>query len=188
MQDPIPYGSRRRAEMARYALRHYGVETTTVTPKLIVLHFTAGSTYASAHETFSADTPSAGPAGSATELPGTCSQFIVDQDGTVYQQTPVTLMCRHTIGLNHVAIGIEMVQTATGSSHAADQAILDRPAQIHAVLALVGALQRRYAIPTSRVIGHAMANASPLFHDAEGWRNDHSDWQPDDVAELRSRL
>jgi hypothetical protein len=33
-----------------------------------------------------------------------------------------------------------------------------------------------------------MANDSPFFHDLDGWRNDHTDWQPEDVLELRRRL
>jgi hypothetical protein len=33
-----------------------------------------------------------------------------------------------------------------------------------------------------------MANDSPFFHDLEGWRNDHTDWQPEDVRELRRML
>ena len=188
VQDRIPYGAARRAEMATYAERHYGVHTDIVTPRAIVLHFTAGDTYSSAHNTFAVDTPSGGPAGSQAELPGTCSQFIADQNGTVYQQVPVLLMCRHTIGLNNVAIGIEMVQNDPNGPHAADQAILDRPAQITAVLRLVRALQSRYHIVTSNMIGHATANDSPLFHDREGWTNDHSDWQAADVAEFRRRL
>jgi len=33
-----------------------------------------------------------------------------------------------------------------------------------------------------------MANAALQFHDLLGWRNDHVDWQPADVAVFRSRL
>jgi len=38
------------------------------------------------------------------------------------------------------------------------------------------------------VIGHAMANGSPLFKDLEGWRNDHTDWQARDVRTFRHRV
>ncbi len=55
-------------------------------------------------------------------------------------------------------------------------------------LRLVRWLQARYDIAKRNVIGHAMANDSPFFHDLEGWRNDHTDWQREDVLELRSRL
>ncbi|HZI35610.1 MAG TPA: peptidoglycan recognition family protein, partial [Gaiellales bacterium] len=136
-----------------------------------------------------ADTPAAGPAGSAAELPGTCSQFIVDQQGTIHQLVPLTLQCRHTIGLNRWAIGIEMVQSDAGhdSLWATDQ-ILHRTKQITAVVALVRALMARYDLSKSDVIGHGTANDDPRFVELEGWRNDHTDWQAEDVRVLRRRL
>jgi len=36
----------------------------------------------------------------------------VDRDGTVYRLMPENWMARHCIGLNHVAIGVEMLATA----------------------------------------------------------------------------
>jgi len=182
VSDLIPYGPARRSEMAAYAARHYGVRTSVLHPKAIVLHFTASSTYESAHSLFSEDVPNLG------ELPGTCSHYIVDQNGTVYEQVPPTIMCRHTIGLNDSAIGIEMVQVTGSGATWADRQILDRPAQINAALLLVKWLQTVYGIPASAVIGHATANGFRLFHDDEGWRNDHTDWQAADVAAFRARL
>lgn len=183
-RDFIRYGSRRRAEMAAYARRHYGVATDRVHPRVIVLHFTDSGpgSYPGVHAEFNANQPNGG------ELPGVCAQFVVDQDGTIYQQVPVTLMCRHAIGLNDRAIGIEMIQQQGISSHWADQQILHRRPQIRSVLRLVRWLQARYHIATRNVIGHAMANDSPFFHDLEGWRNDHTDWQREDVVALRRRL
>jgi N-acetyl-anhydromuramyl-L-alanine amidase AmpD len=181
-RDLIPYGARRRAEMAAYSLRHYGVAAWRLRPRAIVLHFTASSSYAGVRAAFAADAPSLG------ELPGTCAHFVVDQDGTVHELVPPTIRCRHTIGMNDTAVGIEMVQETGPGARWADRQILDRPAQIGAVLRLVRWLQARFAIPTRLVIGHAMANACPLFHDRLGWRNDHTDWQPADVAALRARL
>ena len=180
----ITFSSARLAETSAYAKRHYGVATFHLIPKLIVLHFTASGpgSEPGVHGLFQSNAPNVG------ELPGVCAHFIVDQDGTIYQQAPLTIICRHAIGVNDHAIGIEMVQETGQSSHWADQQILHRPAQIRSVLALVRWLQARYHIPNRDVIGHAMANASPFFHDLEGWRNDHTDWQPEDVRELRSRL
>jgi hypothetical protein len=184
VQDPIPYGEARRAEMAAYSARHFGVATWRLDPTVIVLHFTASGagSYPGVHATFASDAPNLG------EEPGTCAHFVVDQDGTVYQLVPTGIRCRHTIGLNDRAIGIEMIQSTGPSSHWADQQILHRPAQLHSVLALVRWLQARYRIPTRNVIGHAMANQSPYFHDLEGWRNDHTDWQAEDVLALRAKL
>jgi N-acetyl-anhydromuramyl-L-alanine amidase AmpD len=180
----ITLSATRLAETAAYARRHYGVSTFHLHPKLIVLHFTASGAGSEpgVHSLFQSDTPNGG------ELPGVCAHFVVDQDGTIYQQAPLNIICRHAIGVNDHAIGIEMVQAAGASSHWADQQILHRSAQIDSVLALVRWLQARYDIPTRSVIGHAMANESPYFHDLEGWRNDHTDWQPQDVRELRSLL
>ncbi|TQL59038.1 N-acetylmuramoyl-L-alanine amidase [Oryzihumus leptocrescens] len=179
----IPFSTQRKAETASYAKRHYGVASWHLRPSMVVLHFTETTTMSSARNTFAQDVPNTG------ELPGTCAHFIVDQDGRVYAIVPVTVLCRHTIGLNDKAIGIEMVQSTSGNSaHWADQQILARRAQITSVLRLVHQLQAQWGIPTSRVIGHAMANDDPAFHDLRGWHNDHSDWQAADVMEVRRRL
>jgi N-acetyl-anhydromuramyl-L-alanine amidase AmpD len=179
----IDFPQRRKDEMATYSLRHYGASSWRLNPSMIVLHFTETDTAASARNTFANDSPNLG------ELPGTCAHFIVAQNGDVWQIVPTNVRCRHTIGLNDKAIGIEIVQRTQGnSSHWADQQILDRPAQIGAVLALCRSLQREYGISTGNIIGHATANDAPQFHDLQGWRNDHTDWQSQDVLEVRRRL
>lgn len=182
VQSPIPYPASRKAEMAMYSKAHYGTLTYALLPKQIVLHFTATTTYASAWNTFAQDTPNRG------ELPGTCAQFIVDKDGTIHQLVPEDVRCRHAVGLNHVALGIEMVQETGIGAHWADQQILGRTAQIDSVLRLVRWLQHEHGIATSDVLGHAMANGSAYFVDLEGWTNDHTDWQADDVMVVRTRL
>ena len=180
----ISLSSRRLAETAAYSKRHYGVASYRLHPRLIVLHFTASGAGSEpgVHSLFNSDTPNGG------ELPGVCAHFVVDQDGTIYQQAPLDVICRHTIGVNDHALGIEMVQSTGPSAHWADQQILHRHAQIHAVLALVRWLRWRFHIPLANVIGHSMANDSPYFHDLEGWRNDHTDWQVEDVRQLRAIL
>jgi N-acetyl-anhydromuramyl-L-alanine amidase AmpD len=179
----IDFPQQRKDEMAAYSLRHYGTSTWRLNPSMIVLHFTETDTASSARNTFANDSPNLG------ELPGTCAHFIVAQNGDVWQIVPTSVMCRHTIGLNDKAIGIEIVQRTQGnSSHWADQQILDRPAQIGAVLALLRSMQRSYGISLSNIVGHATANQAPQFRDLEGWRNDHTDWQAQDVLEVRRRL
>jgi N-acetylmuramoyl-L-alanine amidase-like protein/zinc carboxypeptidase len=181
--DPIPYGRVRKREMAAYSARHYGQRTWRLrNPHVIVLHFTAGSTYSSAWNTFAANAPDLG------ELPGTCSQFVIGKTGGIHELVPPTIRCRHTIGLNYTAIGIEMVQEAGPSSHWADRQILDRRPQIRAAVHLVAWLKLRYGIAMRNVIGHAMANRSPFFKDLEGWRSDHTDWLHRDVVVFRQRL
>jgi N-acetyl-anhydromuramyl-L-alanine amidase AmpD len=179
----IAFPQRRKDEMAQYSLRHYGSSSWRLSPSMIVLHFTESDTASSARNTFANDSVNLG------ELPGTCAHFIVAQNGDVWQIVPTSIRCRHAIGLNDKAIGIEMVQRTYGNSSSwADRQILNRPAQIGAVLALVRSLQREYGINTSNIIGHAMANQAPQFRDLEGWRNDHTDWQAQDVLEVRRRL
>src|SRR6478735_4566480 len=74
-QDRISYGAKRRAEMAGYAYRHYGVRSFRLHPKLIVLHFTDSGpgSYPGVHALFNANTPNGG------ELPGVCAHYVVDQ-------------------------------------------------------------------------------------------------------------
>ena len=178
----IPYGATRRAQMAAYSKRHYGRSTWRLRPRAIVLHFTAGPTYAGARAVFVANAPNRG------ELPGVAAHFIVTKKGRIYQLLSTRVRCRHTIGLNYCAIGIEMVQETGPGAHWADEQILHRPRQIHAVLRLVRYLRAHFSIRMRNVIGHAMANRSPLFRDREGWRNDHTDWLARDVRTFRRRL
>jgi N-acetyl-anhydromuramyl-L-alanine amidase AmpD len=181
--DPIDYGAHRRAEMAAYSKRHYGDgEWRLSNPNVIVLHFTATDSYSAVWNTFNSNAPSMG------ESPGVCSHFVIEQNGTINELVPPRIRCRHTIGLNYTAIGVEMVQATGQSSHWADQQILARGPQIRAALHLVRWLQGRYSIPTGEVIGHAMANDDPYFKDKEGWVNDHTDWLKRDVKEFRKRL
>lgn len=181
--DHISYGAGRRDEMAAYSRRHYGQsEWRLERHDVIVLHFTATDSYTAAWSTFDSNAPNLG------ELPGVCAHYAVKQSGTIAELVPPRIRCRHTIGLNHRAIGIEMVQATGSGSHWADQQILHRHPQIHAAVRLVGWLQDRYGIETKNVIGHAMANDSPYFTDLKGWRNDHTDWLAQDVREFRQRL
>jgi len=179
----IGFPQQRKDEMAKYSLRHYGASTWRLNPSMIVLHFTETDTASAARSGSAPASPNLG------ELPGTCAHFIVPQNGEVWQIVPTSVMCRHTIGLNDKAIGIEIVQRTQGNgSHWADQQILDRPAQIGAVLALLRYLQISYDISSSNIVGHATANQAPQFRDLLGWRNDHTDWQAQDVLEVRRRL
>jgi len=177
---PIPFSAQRLAETAAYAKRHYGVETWHIRgPHVIVEHYTASPTMMSAWSTFAQDVPDS----ELHELPGTCAHFIVDRDGTIYQLVPLDVICRHTVGLNLTALGIEHVGTS-------DAEILDNPAQMQASLHLTAWLMQRYHIPLGDVIGHAESLTSPYHHELyPAWRcQTHADWQPADMAVYRARL
>lgn len=183
VRDHIAYDAPRQDQMAGYAQRHYGLHTALLEPSLIVLHFTESEDYASVRSHFAANEPNMG------ELPGVCAHYVVEQNGTVHELVPPDVMCRHTVGLNHLAIGIEFVQSSQGNSPTwAVRQVLARAPQMSAGLALVQELQERYGIATAGVIGHAMANETAGFRDLRGWRNDHVDWQEREVTTFRKRL
>jgi len=182
VRDLVPYGPQRKAQIAAFSKRHYGQDTWVLQPRLIVLHYTATATYASAHATFAANAPALG------ELPGVAAHFVIDEDGTIYQQVLLDVRCRHTVGLDWCAVGIEFVQPASTGPSAAIAQIFARPRQIAAGLRLVAWLQARYDLSSDDVIGHAMANSSPLFRDRTGARNDHVDWDAAAVTRFRKAL
>jgi hypothetical protein len=183
VNDRIPYGEARRRQMAAYSQRHYGHREWRLRRKrVIVLHFTATSSYAPAWSTFASNAPNLG------ELPGVCAHYLIGKRGGIHELVPPRVRCRHAIGLNHLSIGIEMVQETGPGSHWADEQILHRRPQIRAALELVAWLKVRHGIEMRDVIGHAMANDSPHFTDLEGWRNDHTDWLRRDVRTFRQRL
>ncbi len=179
-KDRIRFGDKRKRQTAGYSARHYGRRTWRLRrPRQIVLHYTVSSTYPPVHNTFAANAPALG------ESPGVCAHYVVDKDGTIYQLVRPGIRCRHTIGLNHRSIGIEIVQEGGGSP---ERAILSRNRQRRAAQKLAGWLCGRYEIRVKDVIGHAMANDSRYFRDRAGWRNDHRDWTAGFVREFRRGL
>jgi N-acetylmuramoyl-L-alanine amidase len=152
---PIPFGPKRKKEMAAYSQRHYGQRTARLShPHVIVEHYTANNSFSATFNTFASD--AADP--ELHEKPGTCAHFVVDSDGTIYQLVRLRLRCRHTVGLNWTAIGIEHVGTS-------DAAVLDRPKVLKASLRLTRWLRCRYAIKVRDVIGHAESLGSPYHHE-----------------------
>jgi beta-N-acetylhexosaminidase len=180
VQKPIPFPAARRAETKQYAVKHYGLHTWKLThPHVIVEHYTASTTFSSAWNTFAQDVPDS----ELHELPGTCAHFVIDRDGTIYQLVPLNTICRHTVGLNWTAIGIEHVGTS-------DSEILHNPAQLKASLQLTLWLMHRYGITLPNVIGHAESLTSPYHRELYApWRcQTHGDWQHPDMVVYRAKL
>jgi N-acetylmuramoyl-L-alanine amidase len=177
---PIPYGPKRRREMAAYSQRHYGKRTARLRrPHVIVEHYTANDSFSASWNTFAADTPDV----ELGELPGVCAHFVIDSDGTIYQLAPLRLRCRHTVGLNYTAIGVEHV----GRS---DAAVMGRPKVLSASLALSRWLRCRYAIRVRDVIGHSESLSSP-YHKEKVARlrtQTHGDMSPATMQRYRKRL
>ena len=181
--DPIPFGPERKAQMVEYVRRHYGsfMKPTyrLIDPHVIVIHYTVTPTFQATYNTFAPDTPDP----ELHELPNTCAHFVIDKAGGIHQLVPLDIMCRHTVGLDWTAIGIEHV----GYS---DQEILDDNAQMAASLRLVRWLRCRYHIAVRNVIGHNESLSSPYHHeDVPSLRTQtHQDWNHADMQIYRRRL
>ncbi len=180
--DPIPFGLQRKAQMAAYVRRHYAsfMKPTwrLIDPHVIVIHYTDAS-FSSTYNTFANDVPDS----ELHELPATCAHFVINTDGTIYQLVSLGTMCRHTVGLNWTAIGIEHV----GFS---DAQVLDDKRQISASLRLTRWLRCRFQIQVKNVIGHNESLSSPYHHeDVPALRTQtHSDFNHHDMQIYRSRL
>lgn len=176
----IPFPQRRKREMAAYARRHYGLDTyRLVDPRVIVEHYTDTRDFQSTYNTFAPDHPDS----ELHELPNTCAHFVVDRAGVIHQLVRLTIMCRHTVGLNYTAIGIEHVGFG-------DREILENPRELGASLALTRWLRCRYGIAVRNVIGHSESLTSPYHHEkVPSLRSQtHSDWQHADMKVYRARL
>ena len=169
--------------MTAYVQRHYGSFMAPtyrlIDPHVIVIHYTETPSFQSTYNTFAPDTPDS----ELHELPNTCAHFVIDSAGVIHQLVPLTIMCRHTVGLNWTAIGIEHV----GFS---DQQVLDDRAQMASSLALVRWLRCRYGIPIRDVIGHNESLTSPYHReDVPALRTQtHADFQHADMQIYRARL
>jgi len=176
----IPFGAKRKAETRAYAHRHYGISTDKlVDPKVIVEHYTESADAQSAINTFATDQPDS----ELHELPQTCAHFVIDSDGTIYQLVSLTEICRHTVGLNYTAFGIEMA----GFS---DQQILDRKPELDAALTLTRWLRCRFGIDVHNVIGHNESLSSPYHRErvASLRTQTHDDWKHADMNVFRRKL
>jgi N-acetylmuramoyl-L-alanine amidase len=176
----IPFPQTRKDEMRAYARRHYGINSYTLAnPKVIVEHVAVAPSAAATRSTFVPDRPDP----ELHELPGTCSHFVVDRDGTIYQLVSLKLMCRHTVGLNYTAIGIE---------HAGykDSDVLGNRRELAASLRLTAWLRCRYGIALKNVIGHNESLSSPYHHErvARLRTQTHSDMRHSSMQVYRRKL
>ena len=178
--DAIPYDVKRRSDMKAYARRHYRIDSYRLTrPRVIVQHMTEGPTYRSAWNTFAPNVRDP----ELREFPGVCSHFIIDQRGRIYQLVPLAYMCRHTVGLNWTAIGIEHV----GSS---ESGVMRNDAMRRASLRLTNWLRCKYSISDSNVIGHNESRRSPYHRErvARLRSQTHGDWPTSAMRGYRSAL
>ncbi len=180
VSTPIPFGAQRKDQMRAYARRHYGIDDYRLRrPRTIVEHYTASNSFASAFNTFAANSPDV----ELGELPGVCAHYVIDRRGGIHRLVPTSVMCRHTVGLNWTAIGIEHVGLS-------DRQVLGNRRQLRASLRLTRMLQGRHRIATRNVIGHAESLASPFHHErvARLRRQTHGDFARPAMRRYRRAL
>ncbi len=156
---PLAWSDERAKLTLEYRRKHSdpAAADLTIEPRVIVLHFTGGSSAAATRRYFdnlrieaSRRTLARGGAVNVS------AHFVVDRDGTIYRLQPETRFARHCIGLNHVAIGIENV--GDGRRYPLTDA------QVAADAALVRDLAARF--PITHLLGH---------HEVMSFR-DHADY------------
>jgi N-acetylmuramoyl-L-alanine amidase len=177
---PIPFGAKRKHEMAAYSERHYGEHSwRLVHPRVIVEHMAETSSAAAVHNTFAPDVPDV----ELHELPNVCSHFVVAASGRIFRLVNLRTRCRHTVGLNWTAIGIEHVGYA-------DSDALDNRREMRASLRLTQWLRCKFRIKVKNVIGHNESLSSPYHRElVPSLRNQtHGDWRHSSMRVYRKRL
>lgn len=159
IQKPIDYSKEKIKLSLEYMKEHHGLnqQTPKITPKIIVLHYTAGGTVESNFKYFNnlhlENQRSTLKKQSSLNV---SSHFIIDRDGTIYQLVDPELFARHTIGLNYCAIGVENIGSKA-------QPLTDK--QVEANAELVRYLFKKYTI--EYLIGHSEYS---VFRNSKLWK------------------
>lgn len=188
---PITWTAERMRLATAYFQAHKGWEVgpdadfdalTTMDPKMVVVHWTAGASARSAFHTFRKERQTGQRIRRDWNAVNLAAHFVVDRDGTIIRLMPETRMGRHTIGLNHLAIGIENVGDG-------DRLPLT-DAQVDANARLVRWLSWRYGL--THLIGHyeyQTFEGHPYFKENFDWfRTGRVDPGKPFMAQLRTQL
>lgn len=192
MQEwPIDWSDDRKRLAAKYFEFHKGWDLgvdpdydalTTMDPKMIVVHWTAGASARSAFHTFYSARQNGQRNRRVWNEVNLAAHFIIDRDGTIIRLMPETRMGRHTIGLNHLAIGIENVGDG--------DALPLTDAQLESNAMLVRWLAWRY--PVTHLIGHYEYRdfeSHPYFEESAHWfRTGRCDPGPEFMRRLRDQV
>ncbi|MDZ7900723.1 MAG: peptidoglycan recognition family protein [Arcicella sp.] len=179
---PIVYDSVRKTLSLQYLKERHGLiqAEPTLSPKMIVSHWTAIPTLESSFNAFNPVMLKG-----RKELVGASPlnvsiHFLVDRDGTIYRLMPENLMARHVIGLNWCALGIENV--GDGNKFPLTEA------QLQANIWLVKYLKNKYA-SIEYLIGHheyTLFQNTPLWKETDpNYRTGKTDPGTDFMIKLR---
>jgi N-acetylmuramoyl-L-alanine amidase len=155
-QVPI-FTQQRLLLTSEYSRVHYGNPTSTLTdPELIVVHYTAIPDLKDTLRFFEPaqlDRQYRNDIARGGDV-NVSAHYVVDTNGGLYQLAPEDVICRHTIGFNQTAIGIENL--AADADHLSDK-------QAQATAGLISRVVGRH--PTIRyLIGHHEYRESSLPH------------------------
>lgn len=159
INKPIDYSAERIRLSLEYLKDHYQIvqKSPTISPRIIVLHYTAGGTVETNYKYFNKTyLESARNVLKKQSTLNVSSQFIVDRDGTIYQLMEPNMFARHTIGLNYCTIGIENI----GSKQ---QPLTEK--QIASNAQLIRFLTKKYNI--EYLIGHSEYG---IFRNSKLWK------------------
>jgi len=176
----IPFGPKRKREMAAYSNRHYGQYRWRLrNPQVIVEHVAQAATAKAVHDIFAPDVRDV----ELGELPNVCSHYVISPSGRIFRLVNLRTRCRHTVGLNWTAIGIEHAGYADGD-------VLGNRRQLRASLRLTQYLRCRFEIGVRDVIGHAESLSSPFHHELVPSlrRQTHGDFKHPSMTTYRTKL
>ena len=185
IQKPIPFDEERVQLSLDYLQKRYNIiqDKPGIVPKMVVVHYTVIPTLEKTFTAFhNSKLPGWRPEIATASGLNVSSQYVIDQDGSIYQLLPDTVFARHVIGLNHCAIGIENVGGGK-----------DLPltkAQLKSNIALIKKLIKKHNI--EYVIGHSEYQqfiGHPLWKETDpGYLTQKSDPGTEFMANIRQKL
>lgn len=150
------FSPRKRQLTVEYCRENYGFEDYHLdTPRMVVVHYTAIGDLNATLQLFQRDliSESRDDIKNFSQL-NVGIHYVVGKDGKIFTLIPDTIIARHVIGFNHLALGIENV--------AADSSELTE-AQLESNARLIRYLVHRY--PTIRyIVGHDESSDPTLPH------------------------
>jgi len=186
IDKPIDFGAERIAMTKSYIKQHYGkkVNNIKITPKIIVLHWTAETSFNKSFKRLQPQKLLTDRKDIAkASLLNVSSQFLVARDGTIYRLMPENWMARHVIGLNYSSIGVENVG---GKGNKKDDLTA---AQRKSNIAVIKYLKAKYP-SIEYLIGHheyrQMESTSLWLEKDKGYRTVKSDPGKKFMSEMRA--
>jgi N-acetyl-anhydromuramyl-L-alanine amidase AmpD len=154
--DTFSIMSKAKFELTKqYCEENYGERTYRLAiPKMIVVHYTVIPTLDKTLNYFKRDSVEGARSIRQFSPLNVGIHYVVDRDGKIYSLLPDSIVARHVIGFNHVALGIENV--AKDSTDLTD-------IQLKSNVALILFLAKKYST-IQYLIGHEEYNQLSLPH------------------------